>query len=146
MDIDYDIGRSIKLIDTRLKRGAEKWLKSVGLSFMEMNVLVALYEAEGRRLELKMIESRLVSPQSTVFGTVRKLEERGLVSISVNDDDRRVRIASLTEKGLDVCLQSVEDRIATERMVSSGLTDEEAKILKLLLEKVVRTMKEAPEK
>ena len=105
--------------------------------------LPCAYSVPALSLELKMIEARLISPQSTIFGTVKKLEERGLVRLSVSKDDRRVRIAELTDEGLELCRSAVNDRMEAEDMLTSGLSKEEAEILCILLAKVDRTLSES---
>ena len=52
MQIPEDMGGLIKFINTWLKRNSENFLKRMSLSFSEMDVIIALWESEGKKLEL----------------------------------------------------------------------------------------------
>lgn len=140
MQIPEDMGGLIKFINTWLKRNSENFLKRMSLSFSEMDVIIALWESEGKKLELKMLEARLLAPQSTIFGTVRKLESKGYTRLVQPENDRRVKIAELTEEGKNLCLLAIEDKKKDNEAMVAGLTAEEQIVLRLLLSKMARTM------
>lgn len=55
-------------------------------------------------LTLKEIEHSLHCAQSTAHGLITRLEEKGFV-ISIGDpDDKRIRVVSITEKGIGYCV------------------------------------------
>ena len=91
-------------------------------------------------LELKMLEARLLAPQSTIFGTVRKLESKGYTRLVQSENDRRVKTAELTEEGKNLCLLAIEDKKKDNEVMVAGLTAEEQIVLRLLLSKMARTM------
>lgn len=141
MSPDCDVIGTIKTLDAKLRRKAEKWPGINNLSVSEMDVIIALDKEKDKKLELKEIEARMFAPQSTIFGIVKKLEQKGMVELGGSSDDKRIRIASLTEKGIDFCRRSEDDRLEDEALLLSGLTEEEKLIFTVLLKKVADTMK-----
>ena len=134
--MEKPLGRMIKMLDEALARRMNSNLQAQNLTAMQSHVLVALCRAEGRTLSLKELEKLFQLAQSTMAGLAVRLEKKGLVRSVVDENDRRVKKISLTEAGHAVCLAGREHIDATERLLVSGLTEEEAETFRSLLEKV----------
>ena len=78
---------------------------SVGLSFIKIKTLRRLLV---RPMPMRELASELVTDKPYMTQIVDALEERGLVVRTVDERDRRCRIASLTESGREVALRSEE--------------------------------------
>jgi DNA-binding MarR family transcriptional regulator len=87
-------GGVIQLLDGCLKREA-------GVTFDDYEVLVHLSEAEGRRLRMSDLSSRLLHSQSRVTQRVDRLMCRGWVQREKCQEDRRVTYAVLTNSGFE---------------------------------------------
>ena len=136
-------GELIKRIHCAMQKNANNELREEDLTFAQVYLLFTLQkEPEGQSL-LKKLEKKMGVAQSTMAGLVRRSEEKGFVEYIEDPTDRRVRLARITEKGLQVC-RDTEDKIrrSEERMVSL-LTEEEADTLCTLLEKVYTAVSDA---
>ena len=78
---------------------------AVGLSFIKIKTLRRLLV---RPMPMRELASELVTDKPYMTQIVDALGERGLVVRTVDERDRRCRIASLTESGREVALRSEE--------------------------------------
>src|SRR5947209_4196032 len=86
-----------------LRRTVDGGLREYGLTLSQRDVLLALYE-EGP-LDQTALRERSGLEQSSLSRLVEGLVRRGLVRVNPGED-RRVRVASLTEEGEELLLRS----------------------------------------
>ncbi|MCZ2403166.1 MarR family transcriptional regulator [Paenarthrobacter sp. Z7-10] len=72
------------------------------LSLFDYNVLAMLSEAGNRTLAMSELGSRTSASLSRLSHVVKRLEGRGLVLRSAQEQDGRVTTASITEAGMDL--------------------------------------------
>jgi DNA-binding MarR family transcriptional regulator len=70
-----------------------------GISIKEFDVLITLFNAPGGRLRMTELAERVVLTPSGVTHLVTRLERGGLVSRSVDEEDRRSFFSALTRAG-----------------------------------------------
>ena len=70
-----------------------------GISIKEFDVLITLFNAPDGRLRMTELAERVLLTPSGVTHLVTRLERDGLVTRSVDDDDRRSFFAALTPAG-----------------------------------------------
>jgi DNA-binding MarR family transcriptional regulator len=70
-----------------------------GISIKEFDVLITLFNAPGDRLRMTELAERVVLTPSGVTHLVTRLEREGLVSRTVDEDDRRSFFAVMTRAG-----------------------------------------------
>lgn len=134
------IGRLIKQIDNALRRQVDNDMRPWGITMSQMRVLIELRQTPEGTLTFKELEKAMGVAQSTVWGLVMRLENKGFVQSLGSSNDARVRIARITSTGLDLCEKSLQRMLEHERQLTSGLTDEETDTLFALLERVRDTM------
>lgn len=102
------------------------------------DVLMFLYREEA--LSIKMLAERVQRTQPTVTVLVNKLEKLGYVERHKSAEDSRVTMIRLTEQGrkLEPVFNQVSKQI--NEIIYSGLSDEQAEQLELLLSSIVRKM------
>ena len=126
----------IRRIHCAIKKNADNELREEDLTFAQVHLLFILQREPEGQCFLKPLEKKMGVAQSTMAGLVRRSEEKGLVEYIEDPTDRRVRLARITEKGLQVC-RDTEDKIdRSEARMVSLLTPEEADTLCALLQKV----------
>lgn len=130
------IGHLIKQINDALQRQINNEMRPRGITMSQMRVLVELHHAEEGELSFKQLERSLGVAQSTVWGLVARLEDKGLVESMGSQEDARAKLVRITEPGLRLCEQSYEEMLAHERQLVAGLAPEEAETLLDLLERV----------
>lgn len=130
------IGRLIKQIDNALRRQVDNDMRPWGITMSQMRVLIELRQTSDGTLTFKELERALGVAQSTVWGLVVRLENKGLVQSLGSSDDARVKVAHITDVGLDLCERSCQRMLEHERQLTSSLSDEETETLLDLLERV----------
>lgn len=134
--IERNCGELIKHIHCAMQKTANNELRAEDLTFAQVHLLFTLQRQPGGQCLLKELEKKMGVAQSTTAGLVKRSGEKGFVELLDDPSDRRVKLARITEKGLQVCDDTVEKiRRSNERMVRY-LSPEETSTLLSLLEKV----------
>ena len=113
----------------------EAKLSEVGLSLAKLSALHRLTEA-GESLPLGQLADRLACVKSNVTQLIDRLEADGLVSRTSDPNDRRSRLAVLTEAGKKAYVKGSEIQRQAEQELFGALTAEEAATLHQLLDKL----------
>jgi DNA-binding MarR family transcriptional regulator len=118
-----------------LESRVEASLSEVGLSLAKLAALHQLTEA-GDSLPLGQLADRLSCVKSNVTQLVDRLEADGLVNRTGDPNDRRSRIAVLTDAGRSAFAKGTEIRMRVEREMFGVLTAQESETLHQLLAKL----------
>ena len=118
-----------------LESRVEAKLADVGLSLAKLAALTRLAEA-GDSLPLGHLAERLQCVKSNVTQLVDRLEADGLVARAAEPNDRRSRLAVLTEAGRKAYVHGSNILQATERELFTALTNDESAQLHALLAKI----------
>jgi DNA-binding MarR family transcriptional regulator len=115
----------------------EARLSDVGLSLAKLAALHQL-SAAGESLPLGQLAERLACVKSNVTQLVDRLEADGLVNRTADPNDRRSRLAVLTDAGRIAFTKGSEIRMQAERELFGVLTPNESDTLHELLGKLQR--------
>lgn len=126
----------IRQINCALQKNANNELRAEDLTFAQVHLLFTLQRQPEGTCPLKELERLMGIAQSTTAGLVKRSAEKGLVELQDDPNDRRVKLAHITEKGLKVCEDTVEKIRCTEARMIHLLTEEETGELIRLLNKV----------
>ena len=118
-----------------LESRAEARLSVVGLSLAKLAALRCLTQA-GESIPLGQLAERLACVKSNVTQLVDRLEADGLVSRTSDPNDRRSRLAVLTESGRAAYSKGSEIQMQAEREMFGVLTPAESDTLHQLLGKL----------
>src|SRR3954452_25012779 len=118
-----------------LESRLESKLSEVGLSLAKLAALDRLRNA-GESLPLGQLAERLLCVKSNVTQLVDRLEADGLESRTSDPNDRRSRLAVLTDAGRTAYQKGSEIQQQTERELFGVLTEEESDALHKLLGKL----------
>jgi DNA-binding MarR family transcriptional regulator len=120
-----------------LESRVEAKLSEIGLSLAKLAALHRLSEA-GESLPLGQLAERLSCVKSNVTQLVDRLEADGLVSRAADPNDRRSRLAVLTDAGREAYAKGRKIQIDMEETLFGALTAEESAALHTLLAKLQR--------
>src|SRR5260221_14474639 len=120
-----------------LEGRAETKLAEVGLSLPKLAALNRLSEAGGS-IPLGQLAERLACVKSNVTQLVDRLEADGLVNRTSDPNDRRSRLAVLTDAGRIAYSKGSEIQKQTEQELFGVLTPAESETLHDLLAKLQR--------
>src|SRR5436190_23210947 len=120
-----------------LESRTELKLAEVGLSLPKLAALRRLADAGGS-LPLGQLAERLSCVKSNVTQLVDRLEADGLVMRAADPNDRRSRLAVLTDSGRSAYAKGSQIRQQSEREIFGALTRDESSSLHALLAKLDR--------
>lgn len=118
-----------------LESRVETRLADVGLSLAKLAALHRLSEA-GESLPLGQLADRLSCVKSNVTQLVDRLEADGLVNRTADPNDRRSRLAVLTDAGKAAYSKGSDIKMQIERELFGVLTPTESETLHQLLGKL----------
>ena len=133
--------------NTLVVRALEKSIRQeLGLPLAGYEVLVRLAEVpEGERVRMQELARRVLLSKSGLSQLFTRLERRGLVERRGDPENLRVTYATLTKEGrqvLERALPAFREEVA-ERF-ARHLEDEEMRVLRRAMSKVIRASGEEP--
>ncbi|MGN0333870.1 MAG: MarR family winged helix-turn-helix transcriptional regulator [Lachnospiraceae bacterium] len=133
-------GMMIMQIHNALEKECNQQLKENNLTFSQMRALHAIIETPSRKMSFKELEKVLMLAQSTTVGLISRLEQKKLVSVSGDRDDKRIKYVEITSLGEAFCKSAEKNMIQSEEKLLSNLSDSEREIFIRLLKLVNETM------
>ena len=113
-----------------------EWFAGTAGSPARYQILMMLWAAGGNGVPHKDIVAAMGVTRATVSGLMTALEREGLVRSSVDRDDRRQLLASLTSRGEAVISKAQEANTTRLRAVFASLPSAELATLTALLHRV----------
>lgn len=132
-------GILIRQINNSLEKKVNNQLRANDLTLSQMFALIEILNAPTKKLTFKDLEKRLSLAQSTTAGLISRLEQKKLVSVSGDKDDKRIKYVEITSLGEEFCNKSKQEMEHMENMLLENLSALEKESLLALLEKVNRT-------
>lgn len=135
VDLDRYVPAFLTWIANKLSRGASQHYLNVfdvGIETWRCMVLLAV---EGR-ISAQRVSKVIGMDKGTVSRCFKSMQARGLITLSLDDADGRLRLATLTRKGRDLHDQIIGVALERERAFLSVLTPEEHETLIALLKRL----------
>ena len=132
----------IKKLDKVFTQNFDQELERVGLTFSQMRVLRFLEDNPNTKITQKDISKELDIQHSTTIGLLKRMQEKGLVTVVVDEDNRRCRNIFLTSKAEEISCEMERGRTIMEKRVVASFTEEEKEIFYRLLNKAIDNLKE----
>lgn len=130
--MNKDIGMLLKQINDKLKIIADNSLKESGLTISQTRVMQIIHE-KGGEVTQKEIEKHLQVSHPTVVGIVSRLEKNGYLSCRVDEEDRRNKIVSVTDKAKQIESMMHDGQGNVEKKLLKGLSKKEISELRRML-------------
>jgi DNA-binding MarR family transcriptional regulator len=119
-----------------LNQETSRVLKPYGISVQQFNILRILRGMNPKPATIKTLTERMIDKMSNASRLVDKLEQKGLVTRTECDKDRRRVDVSITQKGLEL-IDNASDSMEKQMHVKAGtLTTEMAVQLNDLLDQI----------
>lgn len=131
-------GMLIRQINNALEKRVNNQLKAKDLTLSQMSALIEILNAPAKKLTFKELEKRLSLAQSTTAGLISRLEQKKLVSVSGDTDDKRIKYVEITSLGETFCTEARQEMEHTEKILLNNLSSLEKESLLSLLEEVNR--------
>lgn len=119
-----------------LSQNVERLLKASGISGTQYNVLRILRGARPNGLTCGETGARMVKHDPDITRLMDRLEKRRLITRARDTRDRRVVVASITERGLKILAELERPMMELQHRLFLHMNEADLKKLSLLLEKV----------
>ena len=134
------IGKLLKNInDTLYKHVNNQWRKE-DLTLSQMSLLMDLEQHPQEQVSLKELERVMHVAQSTIVGTVSRLEKKGLLPSCTDAQDKRVKKVMLTQAGHERCQQARVYMSQDENDILIGFSPKEEQELLQYLERIYQNL------
>lgn len=134
-------GMLIRQINNALEKKVNNQLKDKDLTLSQMSALIEILNTPAKKLTFKELEKRLSLAQSTTTGLISRLEQKKLVIVSGDMEDKRIKYVEITSLGISFCNEAKQEMEHTEKILLGSLSAVDKDNLLSLLEKVNRTTK-----
>lgn len=111
-------------------------LKELDITYLQYIVLMVLWQESS--LNVKALGERVNLDSGTLTPLLKRLEVKGLVARTRSEEDERVRIITITNKGLALKAKATE--IPLQLACTTGLALEQGIELKNLCEQLLRSL------
>lgn len=108
-------------------------IKKSGLTTAQFGVLEALYNKGD--LKICEIMDKILTTSGNITVVIKNLEKDGLVRKSLDPEDKRATIISITDEGKKIIEEILPSHLENIVNIFSVLTDEEKVVLKDILKK-----------
>lgn len=129
-------GTFIHQIHNTIEKSMNNQLRKKRLTLSQMNVLITLAAVPEKKLSFKDMEKHLTLAQSTTAGLISRLEQKELVAVMGDRDDKRIKYVEITALGMKYCEDAKLEMNDTEEKLVSCLSQTERKTFLSLLKKV----------
>ena len=136
MSKNYSCCTLLKQIHDIMEKNANNVLREQDLTISQSGVLVLLDEKEGKMASFKALEKDFGVSQPTMAGILNRLEQKNLIEVLTDSEDKRIRKAHLTQKGEDKCKEGYKHMSSAEEQLLKSLTDDEKIEFNRLLSKI----------
>jgi MarR family 2-MHQ and catechol resistance regulon transcriptional repressor len=117
-----------------------RYMADYGLSKSTLNILLLLRHGPGKGMQLHELGDLLLVSRANITGLIDSLQDRGWVRRVVDDNDRRVRYARITEKAESLLEEFMPVHYRHLTTLLQDLNGEEKETLSALLRKARRSI------
>ncbi len=129
-----------KLIHEAFANMLNRQLSKEDMTFSQLIVISYLWENRDKKVTQKDISDALHIKHPTTIGLLKRLEEKEMVKVVVDPDNRKYRNIAITEKSEEFMQKNWQRKHNTDQNLVNGMTEEEILQLRHLLDKVIDNM------
>ena len=138
------VGFQLKSLDLMFRRHMESNIRKNGFEGMSViNVWILDYLScnEDKNIFQKDIEKRFNIGKSSIAGTLKVMEEKGVIVRMPVEGDARLKRVCLTEKGKEYASKMDEGRDEMEHKVSEGISEDDMEHFFRIIHKMQENLK-----
>ena len=133
------IGYMLKQITDKIKVSAEVSLKKHNLTLSQTRVIQYIAK-HGGTVTQKSIEDYLQVAHPTVVGIVTRMEKNDFLDCHFYENDKRIKIVSLTEKAVQISQVLESEITAQEQLLTKGLSEKDMNHLYHALQTILKNV------
>lgn len=116
------LGHKIKRIDHLFKLRMDKNLEQLDVTFAQMHVLTYLFRNGDKKITQKQLADHLGVKHSTMSGILKRLQEKELIEIRVDEENKKYKNIYTTMKAAKLNEQLNTHRDETEALFIKGFS------------------------
>ncbi len=133
-----DVVFALRMTAQQVDNAITEWMADTAGTPARFQILGRLWASGAGGVPHKEIVKALEVTRATVSGLMASLERDGLVKSTVDRDDRRNLIATLTSRGRAIFEKSIDPNFASLRAALAPLSADEMEMLMSLLQRLRR--------
>lgn len=135
-EVNLNLRVAVNMMDGRFSKMIDEY-GITGAQYNVLRILKGVYPNGHARCE---IASRMIERASDITRIIDRLEKQGLVERDRTNEDRRISITRITDKGIEV-VDKLKPVLQKEHNdFTKNLSDEECRTLSILVEKMYQDM------
>jgi DNA-binding MarR family transcriptional regulator len=145
MNEEKPLGAEIRQTNNLIKAYIDRTLESQlreRLTGIEGMTLGYIFRHQGEEIVAKDIMERSRTSKATTSQTLSGLEKKGYIQMQPSHSDKRKKVITLTDKGLQVEAEFKEIFIGISLKVKEGVTPEEEETVRNVLKKIRANVRE----
>jgi DNA-binding MarR family transcriptional regulator len=131
-----DVVFALRMTAQQVDNTITEWMADTAGTPARFQILALLWASEASGIPHKEIVKALEVTRATVSGLMTSLERDGLVKSSVDRDDRRNLIATLTSRGRAIVEKAIASNVTSLRAALAALSADERATLASLLRRL----------
>lgn len=133
-------GVKIKKIDQLCKIRMNKNLEQLDITVAQMHVLLHLFHHRDSKITQKSLAEYIEVKHSTMSGILNRLKEKDLIEITVDQDNKKYKNITLTEKALEKIELVEYQKNETEAILLKGFSEDEIENLRVYLDRLYNNL------
>ncbi len=134
--MDEHFGPIIKRIDQLFKIRMNQNLQQLDITATQMHVLLHLHCNSGNKITQKDLANHFEVKHSTMAGILSRLSEKDLIEITVDEENKKFKNITLTNKAMEKIELMTSQRDETESILLKGFSSDETTRLRAYLERL----------
>ncbi len=130
----------LKIISEKLETRANKLLKEYGITFSQIRVIILMYHSEKEYYSMKELEKEFCVSQQTMYGIIKRLEKKGLITDFISEPTSKTKNVCLTKEGERLGAKTYTMAQEIEGWVNGALTSGELDMAVELLNKIYNSL------
>lgn len=138
--METHVGFYFKKISEKLEKRANEEGKKKDITYSQGKILWYLHRRADEKVYMRDIEKYFDCSHATVFGLLKRLEEKGRVEILQDENDKRAKTVRPTEQEKNNYSKLKRQRILLEETLLKGFSDEEKEKVSEYLERIYKNL------
>ena len=140
VDMETKVGFYFKKISEKLERRANAEGTRREITYSQGKVLWYLHRHEGERVTMRELEKFFDCSHATVSGLVKRLKEKGYLTVEQDETDKRAKILKPTAKEAASFAEMKSRRQKVEEVLLKGFSDEEKTAVSEYLDRIYQNL------
>ncbi|MCR5100644.1 MAG: MarR family transcriptional regulator [Butyrivibrio sp.] len=136
------LGFKFKIINDKFAQNFNNELKIHDITFSQMGILWYLEHNQDHKITQKELSEAMHIKHPTTIGLLKRLEEKSMIEIKVDAENRKYKNIAMTDKAKDFLNKHRQHRKELDNVLIKGMSEDEVRELRMLLDKVYDNMKD----